>query len=75
VTAPSTTAAAAGSAPVNLIGLAARTHLPAAWLRAEALAGRLPCLRVGRKLLFNVEAVRAALYERAATAREASHAG
>jgi hypothetical protein len=44
------------------------------WLRQEALAGRIPCLRVGRKLLFNAEAVKAALYERAATAREASHA-
>jgi hypothetical protein len=50
--------------------LAARVRLPAAWLRQEALAGRIPCLRVGRRLLFNVEAVKAALYERAATARE-----
>ena len=43
----------------------------AAWLEAEALAGRLPCLRVPRgrqrqRLLFNAEAVKAALAQRAA---------
>jgi hypothetical protein len=42
---------------VNLTGLSARLRLPREWLRQEALAGRIPCLRVGRRLLFNVEAV------------------
>jgi hypothetical protein len=41
-------------------------ELPARWLRKEALANRLPHLRVGRKVLFNIEAVRAALAARAA---------
>jgi excisionase family DNA binding protein len=45
--------------------LAARLRLPADWLREEALAGRIPCLRVGRKLLFNADAVEKALAERA----------
>ncbi len=41
------------------------------WIEAEVEAGRLPCLRVPRgrqrqRLLFNVEAVKAALAQRAA---------
>jgi hypothetical protein len=41
-------------------------HLSAKWLKGEAIAGRLPCLRVGRRLLFNPIAVEAALALRAA---------
>jgi hypothetical protein len=53
--------------PVRLIGLSVALGLPRAWLKAEALAGRLPCLRVGRNtLLFDPDAVRAALARRAA---------
>lgn len=37
-----------------------------AWLRREAKAGRIPCLRVGRRLLFNTDAVERLLAERAA---------
>ena len=37
-----------------------------AWLRQEAEAGRIPALRVGRRLLFNAEAVARILMERAA---------
>lgn len=44
---------------------AARLGLPAAWLRAEADAGRVPVLRAGRQRLFNVEDVERALVERA----------
>lgn len=51
---------------VNTLGLARRLRLPAAWLRAEAVAGRIPSLRAGRRLLFNVEAVERTLLERAA---------
>jgi len=50
----------------NLTGLAAVLRLPRGWLATEADAGRIPCLRVGRRLRFNVEAVRRALAERAA---------
>jgi hypothetical protein len=37
------------------------------WLRAQALAGRVPCLKVGRRFLFSVEALGRALAEMAAT--------
>ena len=35
------------------------------WLRAEAEAGRIPCLKAGRRLLFDPEAVEAVLLQRA----------
>ena len=35
------------------------------WLKSEAEAGRLPCMRVGKRLLFNVTAVEEALLRRA----------
>ena len=60
---------------LTLHRLAARLRLPRDWLREEAIAGRLPCLRVGRKLLFNLPAVERILAERAATSREVSNAG
>lgn len=47
-------------------GLARELRLPREWLITEADAGRLPCLRVGKKRLFNLNAVRVALAERAA---------
>jgi hypothetical protein len=37
----------------NLVGLSAQLRLPLPWLRAEALVGRIPCLKIGRKLLFS----------------------
>lgn len=50
----------------HISGLAARLRLPARWLKSEAIAGRIPCLRVGRRFLFNVDAVEQALAARAA---------
>ena len=50
---------------VPLPTLAYRLGLSGSWLKAEAEAGRLPCLRVGRKLMFNIEAIEATLVERA----------
>jgi hypothetical protein len=50
--------------------LAARLRLPSDWLRAEAAAKRIPCLRVGRRLLFNPGAVEEALARQAAAGRE-----
>ncbi len=44
---------------------ATRLGVPAAWLRAEARAGRVPHLRVGRRLLFNLAAVESVLLDRA----------
>lgn len=48
---------------VALPTLARRVSLPVAWLKAEAEAGHLPHLKVGRRLLFSVEAVEEALVE------------
>ena len=59
---------------LTLHRLATHLRLPRQWLRQEALAGRLPCLRVGRKLLFNLATVQTVLAERAATGQEVSHA-
>lgn len=52
--------------PIGLHALAIQLGLPARWLRAEALAGRIPVLRVGHVMLFSLSAVRAALVLRAA---------
>jgi excisionase family DNA binding protein len=56
----------------HLNQLAARLKLPRDWLRREAAHGRIPCLRVGRRLLFSLSAVAAALAERAARERLAA---
>jgi hypothetical protein len=48
------------------INVAARwLRVPAKWLRDEAEAGRIPCLRAGKVILCNFVAVEAALLERA----------
>jgi excisionase family DNA binding protein len=39
--------------------------LPLKWVRRETSAGRLPAIRVGQRVLFNVEAVREFLRNRA----------
>jgi hypothetical protein len=65
---------------LNLHELAERVQLPAEWLKAQAKAGRLPHLRVGRSTLFNPVAVTAALAAMAAeypapvANKEAAHA-
>lgn len=54
---------------VTLRGLARRLRplgVTRKWLEAEADAGRLPHLRVGRQTLFNAEAVEKVLADRAA---------
>lgn len=38
--------------------------VPESWLRAEAKAGRVPSLKVGRRLVFNPELVKRALLQR-----------
>ncbi len=60
--------------PVNLFQLSRTLKLPLSWLKAEADAGRLPCLRVGRGIrLFDLAAVRRSLAERAAKGEDARH--
>lgn len=39
--------------------------LPIVWLQAEAKAGRIPNLKVGRRMYFNCEAVKAELISQA----------
>ena len=46
---------------ITLRELSRATQLPAAWLRREADAGRLPCIKAGRVRMFDPEAVKAAL--------------
>jgi len=50
-----------------------RYGLSAAWLKAEAEAGRLPCLKAGRRVLFDAKAVERALIERAAEQKGEVH--
>lgn len=56
---------------VSLRSAAYTLGVPAAWLKREAKAGRVPCLFAGRQLRFNVGAVRDALERRAAVGTSA----
>jgi hypothetical protein len=51
--------------------MARRLRVTVAWLRAEADAGRVPCLRAGTRYLFAPDAVERVLAERAARESEA----
>ena len=51
---------------------ASRLGVPAAWLKAEAKAARIPHLMTGRRLLLNVATVERALLSRASGAQEAA---
>jgi excisionase family DNA binding protein len=51
---------------LSLPALARALSLPEGWIKAEADAGRIPHLRVGKRYRFNGAAVVAALAERAA---------
>jgi hypothetical protein len=63
------------AAPIlPLAYMARRLRVPASWLKAEAEASRVPCLRAGRGFLFNPEAVERVLAQRAAADPTASMA-
>ena len=51
---------------ISLHGLARELKLPIQWLKVEADNGRIPCLRAGRRRLFNFDAVVKVLAQRAA---------
>jgi hypothetical protein len=56
------------STPAHLTPLgptARRLRVPAKWLREEAEAGRVPCLKAGKAILFDTETVERVLLERA----------
>jgi len=55
--------------------MARRLRVPAKWLRAEALAGRLPHLNADGQILFNPAAVESVLSARAAGERVAGGGG
>ena len=50
---------------VSALALSNELGLPLAWLKAEAKAGRIPSLLVGRRRLFDADSVRRILIERA----------
>jgi hypothetical protein len=51
---------------LSLHRAARRIGVTSRWLRAEADAGRVPCLRAGNRYLFDLEAVGRELSRRAA---------
>ncbi len=51
---------------INLLGLAGELQLPAVWLKEQALKGFIPCLFIGKKIRFNVDAVKTVLADLAA---------
>ncbi|MFC1762239.1 hypothetical protein ACFL6U_09175 [Planctomycetota bacterium] len=55
---------------ISLNRLAYELNLPFGWLKREAEAGRIPSLRIGRRRLFNLDAVTTTLSERAAQTRK-----
>lgn len=44
--------------------LSEQTGLPMAWLKREADAGRIPCVRAGRARMFNLQQVLTTLDDR-----------
>lgn len=52
--------------PLTLSELARCVRVPVSWIRTEAAAGRLPHLKAGKQLLFDLDTVRRILRERAA---------
>jgi hypothetical protein len=56
------------SSLLSVRAVAKHFGVTATWLKAEADAGRVPCLRAGKRYLFNTPAVEAVLFERAAAA-------
>jgi hypothetical protein len=53
-----------------LAQMARKLRVTNAWLRSEADAGRIPCLRAGKRYLFAPAVVVEILAERAATERQ-----
>lgn len=51
---------------VPIASLASRLGISSTWLAAEAMAGRLPSLQIGRRRLYHVESVSEALLQRTA---------
>lgn len=54
--------------------MARHLRVTTGWLRSEADAGRVPCLRAGNRYLFAPNAVELRLAERAASEKAVAHA-
>jgi hypothetical protein len=54
---------------LSLGRMARRLGVAQTWLRSEAEAGRVPCVRAGKRYLFAPEAVERVLSDRAAEGR------
>jgi hypothetical protein len=50
--------------------MARRLRVTVAWLRGEAEAGRIPCLKAAKRYLFAPDTVERVLAERAATEKQ-----
>ena len=50
--------------PVTLFQASRSLGLPVAWLREEADAGRIPCLRAGERYLFDLDLLRELILDR-----------
>ena len=55
---------------LSLSRMARRLGVIQQWLRDEADAGKVPCLKAGNRYLFNPEAVQEALSTKAAQTRQ-----
>lgn len=55
---------------LTLARMARRVGVSQEWLRTEADAGRVPCLKAGKRYLFNSVAVAEALAAQAAQSRQ-----
>jgi excisionase family DNA binding protein len=51
---------------VTMPTLCSSLKLPLKWVRRETVAGRLPAIRVGKRVLFNVQAIQEFLRDQAA---------
>jgi excisionase family DNA binding protein len=60
---------------LSLPALADALKLPESWIKAEADAGRIPHLKIGKRYRFNRETVVAVLAERAANSWKESTDG
>jgi hypothetical protein len=54
--------------------MARRIHVTTGWLRDEADAGRVPCLRAGNRYLFSPSAIEQLLADRAANEKAVADA-
>jgi excisionase family DNA binding protein len=58
---------------LSLPALAEALKLPESWIKAEADAGKIPHLKIGKRYRFNRQAVLAVLAERAAKGEKGDH--